>query len=199
MEFKVFKIARLVLLIALIRSVLYLVYPFRTTMYKITLQELRNNVGKPDYYEQGRLFEEYIKNLFNQDSFKTKKWRQASKIPNDTFILDISYPDLELIFIRKNHYPFAVECKWRSGFCNGKVRWARKDQILKYEEFERKRAMTVFIAIGIGGTPSNPEMLFVTPLCNLKGDTMVSEKQLIKYKRKPNRRFFYNTVIAELG
>jgi len=147
---------------------------------------------KPDYYEQGRLFEEYIKDLFNQESFKLKRWRKSALIPKDTFISDISLPDLELIFVGKNNYPFAVECKWRTRFRNGKIKWADPDQISKYIDFEKKRAMPVFIAIGIGGTSSQPNKLFVTPLCNLIDWPEVYEHQLIRYERKPSRKFFYD-------
>jgi hypothetical protein len=151
------------------------------------------------YYEQGRLFEEYIKDLFNQESFTLKRWRKSALIPPDTFISDISYPDLELIFMGKNNYPFAVECKWRRQFDdNGKIDWASEQQIAMYLHFERKRAMPVFIAIGVGGTPSNPKKLFVTPLCNLIRYPEVCEHQLINYKRKSTRRFFYDTVQLRL-
>jgi hypothetical protein len=151
------------------------------------------------YYEQGRLFEEYIKNLFNQDSFQLKRWRKSALIPPDTFISDICYPDLELIFVGKDNYPFAVECKWRSAFnINGKIDWASPEQIRTYLHFERKRAMPVFIAIGVGGSASNPKKLFVTPLCNLIGYPEVYEHQLIKYKRKPTQRFFFDTVQLRL-
>jgi len=150
------------------------------------------------YFEQGRLFEEYIRLLFNQDHFHLKKWRQSGTLPKDTYIHDLCYPDLELIFVGKNQHPFAVECKWRTEFKRGKIDWATRKQITRYEEFEFKRAMPVFIAIGVGGAPANPEKLFVTPLCNLKNYTEISEEQLIKYKRKPTQRFFYNTIIPGL-
>jgi hypothetical protein len=148
---------------------------------------------KRTYYEEGRLFEDYVKRLFNENSFQLRKWRQSGSIPPDTFILDYSNPDLELVFVGKNRYPFAVECKWRSRFYKGKISWATKEQIFMYEEFQRKRAIPVFIAIGIGGTPSHPDRLFVTPLCNLIAYTDVSEQQLIPYNRRPTQRFFYDT------
>ena len=66
----------------------------------ITLRDLRKK--SPEYYyEQGRLFEEYVKNLFNQDSFKIKKWRMSEKLPDGTYIADYSNPDLDLIFVGK--------------------------------------------------------------------------------------------------
>lgn len=149
-----------------------------------------------DYYEQGRLFEEYVKNLFGEKNFKLKMWRKSRLIAPDTFISGISYPDLELVFMRNLHYPFAVECKWRKRFYRGKINWATQNQINAYIEFDKK--MRVFIAIGVGGTPSNPEKLFVTPLLNLSGYTEVYEHQLIRYKRKPTNRFFYDTIQRRL-
>src|SRR5262245_29953430 len=100
------------------------------------------------YYEQGRLFEEYVRNLFSAESFKLKRWRKADQIPDDTFISDMIDPDLELIFVGRNQYAFAVECKWRRFFYNGIITWATKDQITKYREFEKRRSIPVFIAIG---------------------------------------------------
>jgi len=164
----------------------------------ISIHQAKTRQSKEYYFEQGRLFEEYIKNLFDQDSFKIKRWRKSRLIPPDTFIGGLGDPDLELIFVGKNQHPFAVECKWKSYFDKGKIDWARPDQIQRYLEFERKRAMPVFIAIGIGGSCDKPERLFVTPLCNLSESTEVYEHQLIPYKRKPTKKFFYDTVQLRL-
>jgi len=167
-------------------------------MNNIPTNQTKTRQSKEYYFEQGRLFEEYVRLLFNQDHFYLKKWRQSKLIPKDTFILDLAYPDLELIFAGKNHHPFAVECKWKTEFKKGKIGWAREYQIAKYLDFERKRAMPVFVAIGIGGTPSKPEKLFVTPLVNLKDYPIVCEDQLLEYKRKPTQRFFFDTVQLKL-
>jgi hypothetical protein len=61
-------------------------------------------------------------------------------------------------------------------------------------EFERSLNVPVFIAIGIGGRPSNPRKLFVTPLREICDIPIVSESQLMPFKRKTSRRFFYDTV-----
>jgi len=149
-------------------------------------------------FQKGGLFEEYIKNLFNEDSFKIKKRYKSRLIPPDTFISGLGNPDFELVFVEKNQHPFAVECKWRKSFYRGKIDWAKPNQIQRYIDFERKRAMPVFIAIGIGGDPDKPEKLFVTPLCNISNKIEIFESDLIPYKRKPTRRFFYNTVQLKL-
>jgi hypothetical protein len=154
---------------------------------------------KKEDFKNGYLFEAYIKNLFNEKNFKLKRWRKSVLLPPDTYISDLCYPDLELIFVRRNHYPFAVECKYKSNFrADGTISWASEKNIAVYESFEKKFNMTVFIAIGIGGSPSNPQKLFVTPLANIKEHPNVSEQQLIKYVRKTDRRFFLDTVNKKL-
>ena len=167
-------------------------------MNNVSIRFPLRKLTKAECFEQGRLFEEYIKNLFNQDSFKLKKWRSSKLIPRDTFIGGLGDPDLELIFEGKNQHPFAVECKWKSYFYRRKINWARPDQIQRYLDFERKRAMPVFIAIGIGGSGDNPEKLFVTTLCNICERTEIYEHELIPYKRRPTQRFFYDTVQLRL-
>ncbi|RZL97009.1 MAG: hypothetical protein EOO88_63225 [Pedobacter sp.] len=59
-------------------------------------------------------------------------------------------------------------------------------------KFEGQFGIPVFIAIGIGGTPSSPERLFVTPLQNIANEEWISEKQLIRYNRKTTHKFYYD-------
>jgi hypothetical protein len=157
-------------------------------MNKITLLELRKYTSKHDNYERGRLFEEYIKNLFNQDKFQLKRWRRSFKVPEDTYIGDMSGPDLELMFKGRNSKPFAVECKYKSRFYDNMIGWASENQIKKYVEFQSKQAMTVLIAIGVGGSPSNPKKLFITPLDHISMYTHVFESHLFHFKRNPEHR-----------
>jgi len=179
-----------------INNNLYIVIPLRTTMNRTATKQAINK--KIEYYEHGRLFEQYIIALFSQKSFKLKKWRQSKFISRDTFISDISYPDLELIFMGKRNYKFAVECKWRKNFYKGKINWATTEQISIYQQFQNKYSMPVFVAIGIGGDPSNPDKLFVTPLCNISTLSEIFEGDLIPYKRKTTSNFFYDTVQLRL-
>jgi hypothetical protein len=151
-----------------------------------------------DSFEKGRLFENYVVELFNEEYFKLDKWRKSQKTSDRLTLLTHSYPDLELIFLGARKYKFAVECKWRKEFLSGRIKWATENQISTYERFEKKYGIYVFVAIGIGGLPSRPEKLFVTPLQNISKYTEVYESQLIPYKRKPTRRFFYDTVQIKL-
>lgn len=149
-------------------------------------------------YEKGQLFEQYIINLFNQNSFELNNWRKSERHKDNVLLKDCANPDLELIFGRYKKYRFAVECKWREKFIEGKITWASNYQICSYLDFENRCRIPVFIAIGIGGEPSMPEKLFVTPLRNIEMFSEVYETDLIPYKRKPTRKFFYDTVQLKL-
>jgi hypothetical protein len=147
-----------------------------------------------DPFEKGRLFEQYVIELFNQDNFKLTNYRKSEKFIGNVSLQDCNNPDLELIFDRNKKYPFAVECKWREKFHEGKITWAKDHQIYFYKKFENQCRIPVFIVIGIGGEPSKPEKLFVTPLRNIEMYSEVYEADLIPYKRKPTSKFFYDTV-----
>jgi hypothetical protein len=167
-------------------------------MNRIITHRDNKHDDQPDSFEKGRLFEEYIIRLFNVNSFQIIEWQKSEKIPDGTFSFAHSYPDLELLFLGTRRYRFAVKCKWRKEFREGRINWAKSSQIKSYEDFQNQNRIPVFIAIGIGGEPSDPEKLFVTPICNISGDTDAYEHDLIPYKRKPTHRFFYDTVQRKL-
>jgi hypothetical protein len=151
-----------------------------------------------DNFKTGHQFEKYIASLFNERKFTIKTWRKSQKLNDISKLIEYGEPDLQMIYIGKKNYRFAVECKWRSRFIDGKITWAEEKQIRKYRKFERTYRIHVFVAIGIGGTASQPEKLFLTPLQNMGISTEVSESDLIPYKRNTTRRFFFDTVQLKL-
>ena len=96
------------------------------------------------------------------------------------------------------NYRFAVECKWKKRFFNGQIEWADRKKVDVYKKFQNDQRAIVFVAIGIGGEPSNPERLFVTPLDMICNKTWVRESDLLKFKRRPTHRFFFDTVQLRL-
>jgi hypothetical protein len=167
-------------------------------MNTITTHQSSKQVYQIDSFEKGQQFEKYIIDLFNENFFKVIKWRKAEKFPDGSYDPNAACPDLELVFMGKRNHRFAVECKWRKKFDDGKIQWATNFQVCSYEAFENRIRIPVFVAIGIGGEACNPERLFVTPLCNISYSTTVYENDLIPYKRKTTHRFFYNTCQLKL-
>jgi hypothetical protein len=62
---------------------------------------------------------------------------------------------------------FAVECKWRNHFYQGKINWAKDYQVVNYGRYQNDNDEPVFIAIGIGGTPSKPNTFYLIPFKRL--------------------------------
>lgn len=166
----------------------------------VTLETSKQPIEK-DGYKKGALFEQFIINLFNEHFFYLKKWRKSQKFTDSSFLIDHRNPDLEmeLVFTGVRKYRFAVECKWRKDFReDGKIDWARNDQIAVYRKFQNQTGIPVFVAIGIGGEPDNPKKLFLTPLNNIYKKCELSETDLIPYKRKPTHKFYYDVVQLKL-
>lgn len=149
-------------------------------------------------YEKGCAFEQYIIDLFSKKRFHLWKWRKSQISSVSTLLSDHGNPDLEMIFKGARNYTFAIECKWRSHFNDGKIEWAKSEQIIRYKKFQAETGITVFVAIGVGGEPGKPEKLFVTPLDSISHNREVYESQLVSFKRKTTSRFFYDVIQGKL-
>lgn len=145
--------------------------------------------------EKGYLFEKYIVDLFDKKWFKIKEWRSDKRSHGGRFADSNKYPDMEVEFGEGfDSYRFAIECKWRSGFYNGGVRWAEPYQINNYLEFQEVTGMRVFVIIGIGGKPDAPEQVYVAPLDDVERFPVLFESYLQNYLRSyPKGKFFFNT------
>jgi hypothetical protein len=100
-------------------------------------------------------------------------------------------PDMEYLF--KSGYAegkFAVECKWRSSFIAGEIQWAKDYQLDNYRKFSAERNMNVFIMLGVGGAPGNPQHLYIIPL-NEISSLFLSQSQMQKYYRHGKGNFFF--------
>ena len=141
-------------------------------------------------FDKGHLFEDFIVTLFNRKKFSLLEWRSDKRASNGVYPLSCSFPDLEFIYSRgKYKHHFAVECKWRKQFFHGKIAWADKRQIEIYNGFQYQNAISVYVAIGVGGTPANPQELFISPLDHIKMYPEVFKSHLIPYAMDPLQKF----------
>lgn len=153
------------------------------------------SVSEVSNYDKGREFEIFVEKLFNQKSGRFIRVHHNSKsaLIYNPRAASATFPDLKFIFSTKNYkLRFAVECKWRQSFNNGKIRWAEAYQAENYLNFQQAYGIPVFVAIGIGGLPSEPDRLFVTSLDYIGNKIHLSEKDLIPYNRNKHHRFFYD-------
>lgn len=81
-------------------------------------------------------------------------------------------PDLHVRQKRGNStIDYYLECKYRSHWDDRAVQFERW-QIERYRRFQREKHRKVVIALGVGGTPSGPEILMLVPLDSIKGNTI---------------------------
>ena len=143
-------------------------------------------------YEKGVAFEEYIVSRFSRKYFSLKEWR-GDKSSNGVYAQSNTYPDMEYTFkLHGETYNFAVECKWRARYnAENKVKWSYNEQLARYRQFAKDKNMPVFIILGIGGTPSSPENVFVVPLASIER-IEVSKHWLENYRHDFSKKLFYD-------
>lgn len=142
--------------------------------------------------QKGRQFECFVVERFSENYFDLKVW-QGDKYYKGKYADANHNPDLELEYncSETRYIPFAVECKWRRCFNeHGSIRWATEEQIRHYNEYSDDRNIQVFVVIGIGGDPSEPDEVYIVPLEKLKYP-YVKKDYLQRFRRKKPAAFFY--------
>ena len=140
---------------------------------------------------KGNRFEEWVVSRFNRDYFALLEWA-GDKYHKGRYAETTRHPDLHLsLKLNKGHYGFAVECKYRSSYAHGGVKWAEEEQIMHYQAFAKEKGIPVFVALGIGGQPDAPEEVFIIPLNQAK-KPFFSKQSLNRHKRNaPAKSFYY--------
>lgn len=147
---------------------------------------------------KGRDFEKFVVNRFSKKYFSIMEWR-SDKCVNGHYAESNTYPDLEMVLhLGKSDYPFAVECKWRHEFSdNGYIQWCDDSQLERYNKFAQDKAISVFIILGIGGTPSSPTSVYCVPLKAMKYSG-AKKDYLENFKHDNSKDFFYDAKEDEL-
>mgnify|MGYP005639836015 FL=1 len=145
--------------------------------------------------EKGIAFEKFIVRKLNKNKlFKLLHWR-GDKIDSETGIYpeENTYPDLVVKFsLNEKQVKLAIECKWRKTFFKDSIDIGKSYQIINYKKYQDIQNQPVFVAIGVGGTPSNPKQLFIVPVNDFE-DNKISAKLLFdKYRKKPDTDFYYD-------
>ncbi len=140
--------------------------------------------------EKGTKFEKYILHKFNLKYCRVKEWR-GDKFANGIYAESTKYPDIEIEFSLKDTKKlFAVECKWRKGYFQDGIQWARKEQIFIYKRYSEENNIPVFVVIGVGRYPDNPKDVFVIPLDDLI-EPFLTLDFLAQYKRLDKDKYFF--------
>ena len=129
------------------------------------------SITLPEDVLKGREFEDFVLELLNlheDNVFVLKEWQ------GDKTTVSTSRP-LGIICPESNRHPdfvfdyqgkgFAVECKWREKLPHDLSRdILPEEKVSIYQQFSTERNIPVYIVLGVGGEPSNPELLYNIPL-----------------------------------
>ena len=165
----------------------------KTTVKREMLQEINTSLKLfPKVVtetEKGNRFEKYVVSRFARPYFILKEWR-SDKYHEGVYAASNRLPDLQYHFKTSHHdLKFAVECKWRAEFFKGRIEWAKSYQIENYRKFEMENGIPVFVIIGVGGQPDNPDAVYIIPLKDIRSNVITSD-QLVKYHRYKKGNFY---------
>jgi len=126
---------------------------------------------------KGREFEDYVLELLgvaNNDKLTLKEWRGDKSLPG-IYPEGNSNPDLVLEYDGR---PFAIECKWRSHLPQDTSKeLLPPDRVALFAKYSQKNKLPVFLLLGIGGLPSDPDLLYLVPVKeNLSATDILNEK-----------------------
>jgi hypothetical protein len=132
---------------------------------------------------KGYLFEKWVVNQFPDKDFLLREWRSDKHIGRRAADSGMN-PDL--IFQCRETSPnlyFAIECKYKNYINDEIPQWAEEYQLKNYQEFQDKYNMSVFLALGIGGSAFQPQSFSIIPLSVLNNSILVSKAVREEYKR----------------
>lgn len=123
---------------------------------------------QPESFKKGDLFEKFVED----ELFKGSEYVLVSRTNNfdqnkTRYAEDTLRPDFKFR-CKKSAQEFYVEAKYRSGFnAENKIEVISYTQIERFKTLQKEENIPVFIAVGYGGTPDNPNHLSLIPLDKL--------------------------------
>lgn len=130
--------------------------PYSTIYLRIKSLTMNDEVLK------GREFEDYMLELLDiahNDRLTLKEWRGDKSLPG-IYPEGNSAPDFVFEY---NGEPFAVECKWRNHLPKDiEKELLPPERLSSFQQFSTERRMPVYLLLGIGGLPNDPDSLYFT-------------------------------------
>lgn len=130
--------------------------PYSTIYKRIKALTMNDEVLK------GREFEDYVIDLFdlpNNKKLTLKEWRGDKSLPG-VYPESNSAPDFVFEYDGNS---FAVECKWRSHLSKDiEKELLPPERMASFQQFSTERQMPVYLLLGIGGLPNDPDSLYFT-------------------------------------
>ena len=119
--------------------------------------------GMEDSKRKGNEFEDFVADILKANSLTIKEWNKGTVTDNGAFGENALDPDMLVIDRQtKINLEYWLECKFRSSIPSGG--FELKDyQMNRYADRQRDSKRKVLVALGLGGSPGNPERFFYHP------------------------------------
>jgi hypothetical protein len=122
---------------------------------------MNNHPGKPDSSQMAKQFENYLRcHIFVKKYFIILEKADDLQANQDDSIESSIHPDFKMR--DKMNKSFYLETRFRPNNFEDKINWCSHGELKRYQEFDK--ISPVFIVIGLGGKPDNPQNLFLFSL-----------------------------------
>lgn len=156
----------------------------------------KTNTGESG--EAGLSFEKFVLEQFNPRFFRLDNW-SGDKFIAGRYTKTAMDPDIQItINTSEGRFSLAVECKWRSRKFGEYISFAEDKQLRGYQEFAKKTGKPTFIALGLGGKPSEPEEVYLIPVEDFKRGTQHHASLTHYRKPNPEQGFFFDVESTRL-
>jgi len=145
-----------------------------------------NEAFKPQTHVDGDKFESHVRNMFPEEVWGIKRMTKHYGDAGGRHIEQNKDPDF-LFEHKKSKRRVNIECKYRRGLIERKIEWCKYYQFKRYKELD-KRHRNLYIIIGFGGSPTNPDRIFRIPLSELRYYA-VYPNSILKYTVSNDHKF----------
>jgi hypothetical protein len=140
----------------------------------------------------GQKFEDYFVNFLADKRFTLLDRTMDRKTSEGVYPESCKNPDLHIsqVYLSRK-VDYYIECKYRSSWKSGKVE-IMQYQINRYRKFQQAaKGHKVLFALGVGGTPDNPQTLMLVPLDSLERNYIL-QSWANKYEIRKSSNGIYN-------
>ena len=142
----------------------------------------------------GKRWEDHVESLFKSRYFVVVEKTHSFETNASRFVESSNNPDF-IFRYRPTGEHFAVECKFRTGLnADGQLVWSNPSQLRRYQDFEQRRKMPVFVVIGLMDYDSRGNVMFNIPLSVAKYPVLY-ESVFSQYERPVDKSFFWGSGI----
>ena len=128
-----------------------------------------DEIVKPESYVKGDEFEHFVRDrLFLKEDYDLLQWTHDYTTNKNDYAAS-KEPDFKLKSIKSGR-EFFVEVKFRLDFYKGAIEWCKPYQLRRYKEIDTRTPL--YIVIGVGHKPSEPDHLYLLPLKHIRYTTL---------------------------